>query len=97
MSSDPKSSAHVYFNTAIASGFTEMFIIRDKLKLGRNLKFYPKEGPCAVKSLKDRYSDDGNMIELGGLKKTDVWGWNWFFSLPKIQETITEQQKYTIL
>lgn len=97
MYSDPKSRAHVYFNTAIASGFTQMFMIRDRVKLGGNLKFYPKEGPCAVKSLKDRYSDDGNMVELGGLKKTDVWGWNWFFCLPKIPETITEPQKCTIL
>ena len=94
MCSRPPSGAHVYFNSAIASGFTQMFMIRDNLVLGGKFKFYPNDGPCAVKDLKDRYSDDGNMVELGGLKKTEVWGWLWFFCLPKIQET---QQKCTIL
>ena len=94
MCSDPRSKGHVYFSTAIASGFTEMFMIRDNLKPGGKLKFYPNEGPCAIKNLKDRYSDDGNMAEGNGLKKTMVWGKVWYFCLPKKQET---QLKCTIL
>ena len=94
MCSKPHSRAHVYFNSAIASGFTEMFMIKDDVKLGGKIRFYPNEGICSVKNLKDRYSDDGDMVELDGLKKTNVWGWNWFFCLPKEEET---QQKCTIL
>ena len=97
MCSDPPSGAHVYFNSAIASGFTQMFMIRDNWPFEGKFKFYPNEGPCAVKNLKNRYSDDGNMIELGGLKKTEVWGWNWFFCLPKEQDLPQDVQKCTIL
>ena len=94
MVSKQGSKAHVYFNSAIASGFTDMFIIGHDLKPGSELKFYPKEGPCSVKTLKDRYSDDGNMAEGNGLKKTMVWGKVWYFCLPKTQE---KQLKCTIL
>ena len=76
------SGAHVYFNSAVASGFTEMFMMSD-FHLDKNLEdTYPKEGPCAVKTLQERYSDDRTMLD--GEEKTSVGGWNWFFCLPKI-------------
>ena len=91
MIADPKSGAHVYFKSAIASGFTEMFMLSDVL-FEEELEFYPNEGPCAVKELQGRYSDDGYMVD--GNKNTDVVGWNWFFCLPKKPDTT---EKCTIL
>ena len=93
MVSNQGSKAHVYFNSAIASGFTDMFVIGLDYP-GLELKFYPEEGPCSVKTLKGRYSDDGNMVDGHGLKKTMVWGKVWYFCLPKTQE---KQLKCTIL
>ena len=88
MTAVPKTGAHVYFNSAVSSGFTELFMISHY----GDLRFYPDEGPCAVKTLQERYSDDGYMIE--GDKKNDVGAWNWFFCQPKIPE---EMPKCTIL
>ena len=80
------SGAHVYFNSAVASGFTEMFMMSDftdeELANRDNLEdIYPKEGPCAVKTLQERYSDDRTMLD--GDEKTSVGDWNWFFCHPK--------------
>ena len=98
MDSDPRSKAHVFFNSAIESGFTQMFMIKDNLKPGSKLKFYPIEGPCDVKTLQDLYSDDGKIGEIGcGLKRTKVWGWNWFFCLPIVQPPNVILPKCTIL
>ena len=77
-----QTGAHVYFNSGIASGFTEMFM-STHLKFDK-FDFYPKNGFGEVKSLQARYSDDGYMID--GDKKTKVWGWNWFFCHPKKSE-----------
>ena len=74
MEADPKSRAHVYFNSAIESGFTEIVMFD-------NLGFYPKEGPCSVEIIKGKYDVEGN-IDDGG-KKTFVWGMNWVFCYPK--------------
>ena len=95
MDSDPRSKAHVFFNSAIESGFTQMFMIKDNFKPGSKLKFYPMEGPCDVKTLQDKYSDDGKIVD--GLKRTKVWGWNWFFCLPIVQPPNVILPKCTIL
>ena len=97
MAANPPSGAHVYFNSAMASGFTEMFMINE-LDDGiiendfDEIEFYPDKGPCSTKNLQDRYSDDGIIVE--GNTRTDVVGWNWFFCKPK---TPAEQNKCTIL
>ena len=62
-----------------------MFMVTDNTGI-RNFytpEFYPKKGPCSVKTLKKRYAktNDGNMDDAG--EKTHVWGMNWFFCLPK--------------
>ena len=88
MTSNPASKAHVYFNSAMASGFTEMFMISGLI----DFDFYPDEGSCSTKTLQDRYNDDGFMVE--GNEMTHVVGWNWFFCKPKNPE---EQNKCTIL
>ena len=83
MQAKPKSAAHLYFNSAVASGFREMFMATDNTGI-RNFytpEFYPKDGPCSVKTLKKSYRDDGNMEDKG--KTTHVWGMNWFFCFPK--------------
>ena len=79
MESSPKSKAHVYFNSAIASGFDYMFIDID------NEEFYPKTGPCPVKTLKERYNDEGYMVN--GDEKVKAWEQQWFFCHPKTPST----------
>ena len=83
MAADPPSNAHVYFNSAMASGFTEMFMTTEPLDDNDldELDFYPLAGPCSTKNLQDRYSDDGDMVD--GNTRKDVVGWNWFFCKPK--------------
>ena len=46
MEADPKTGAHVYFNSAVASRFTEMFMISQLWD--EDFKFYPNEEPCPV-------------------------------------------------
>ena len=58
-----------------------------------DVEFYPKEGPCSVEMLKQRYTDDGHM-EVDGSEKTMVWGANWFFCFPKEPKSVP---KCTIL
>ena len=60
-----------------------MFIALDE-------EFYPREGPCSVKALRDRYTDDGYMVDddgtdvrSGGNNQVKVFGHNWFFCKPK--------------
>ena len=77
---------YLYFSAAKASGFTEMFMVSQKLKDveegAQNDNFYPKEGPCPVETLSGKYTEDGcNMVD--GDEKTSVWGMNWFFCDPK--------------
>ena len=94
MTADPATEAHVYFNSAMASGFTQLFMITDPLD-GNDLDeldFYPLEGPCSTKKLQDQYSNDGIMVD--GNTRKNVVGWNWLFCKPKEP---TEQNKCTIL
>ena len=89
--------AHVYFNSAIASGYTEMFMMGDftnvQLALKNNREgFYPQEGPCTVKTLQERYREDRTMVD--GDEKTSVGDWNWFFCHPK---KANPQKKCSIL
>ena len=70
----PKSAAHGYLSSAMASGFTEMFIKIDE-------DMYPPTGPCSVKTLKERYRESGNMVDKDG--ETEVWGNHWYFCYPK--------------
>ena len=87
MTALPKNKAHVYFNSALDSGFTQMFIAFNFCK-----GFYPTEGPCTVKSLKERYTDEGFMTDDGDENEVrmvrgdpvKVWGNAWFFCKPKI-------------
>ena len=88
MEAKPRSTAHVYFNSAIASGFTRIFMISHVWLWYEDVKFYPNEGPCKVKTLQKRYSNDGYMID--GDKKTLVWGWNWFFCYPKKEKKLPD-------
>ena len=97
MTAPDKPKAHVYFNSAFESGYTEMFIA-----FGFNKGFYPPEGPCPVRTLKGRYTDDGYMedneesVEVRMVKddRVKVWGTFWFFCKPKIP---TKQEKCTDL
>ena len=80
MVSFPKTKAHLYFNSAIESGYTEMFI-------ALKTEFYPRTGACPVRILKERYRIDGYMIEKGDSddEKVKVWGNFWYFCKPKSQ------------
>ena len=85
MTADPKSRGHLYFNTALISGYSEMFFALQKEK-----KFYPAEGGCSVASLKTRYTNDGVLTDDDGTpvvrmlnNQIKVWGENWFFCQPK--------------
>ena len=86
MSSSPMTKAYVYFNSALASGFTDMFI-----RIGTR-DIYPKEGPCSTQTLKERYTDEGTMVD--GDDEIIVHGRAWFFCLPKLPSS---NRKCTIL
>ena len=73
MSATQKSGAYVYFNAAIETGYTEMFI-----KTGIN-DMYPKDNCRAVETLKGRYNN-GKMVE--GNIEIDVYQKDWFFCKP---------------
>lgn len=81
--------ARVYFKSALASGFTQMFIALES-------EFYPQNGPCSVDELAKRYTDDGYMTDKEGESddKVRVFGEFWFFCKPK---TSTLHNKCTIL
>ena len=74
MEATPKTGAYVYFNAALETGYTEMFIKIDTHDM------YPQNDCRSVEILKGRYND-GNMIE--GDKKIDVYYKDWFFCKPK--------------
>ena len=94
MLAQPLSAAHVYFRSAIASGFTEMFILTNNDgDTFYAVDQYPKEGPCSVEMLHARYTNDGYM-EVDGGERVLVWGRNWFFCHPKNFE---KKPKCTIL
>ena len=73
MSATQKSGAYVYFNAALETGYTEMFI-----KTGIN-DMYPKDNCRAVETLKGRYNN-GKMVE--GNIEIDVYQKDWFFCKP---------------
>ena len=74
---DPASDARVFFSSAIASGYTEMFF---KLKK----EFYPREGRGLVEDLMKRYTDEGNYLESDGTNNNvRVLGEHWFFCKPR--------------
>ena len=85
MYATPKSAAHVYFNSALDQGYTQMFVSLDN-------KIYPEEGPCSVTVLKERYDNNGNMKEEDGELK-NVYAKDWIFCYPKIPNS----SKCTIL
>jgi len=87
MTANPKTGAHVYFNSAIEAGWTEMFV-----KIGKWEKLYPNEGPCSVAELKKRYTAEGNMVD--GSEVVKVYHEHWYFCLPK---TPANTEKCTIL
>ena len=88
MTADPECKAYVYFNSAIDSGYSLIFIGRRILSQG----FYPKECEyCSSEVLKKRYSADGYMAGdcgIDGKEKTEVFGGNWFFCKPKMPTKI---------
>ena len=75
MSAKPKTAAHVYFNSAMDSKYTYMFIDKD------SEEYYPKEGPCPVETLKDQYNEKGEMVN--GKHVVRAHGQGWFFCHPK--------------
>ena len=75
MSSDPKTKAYVYFNSALESHFSKMFI-----QIGVH-DMYPKDDCRSVLVLKDRYNGNGEMVN--GNDKVSVYLENWFFCKPK--------------
>jgi len=86
MSVSPMTKAYVYFNSVLSSGFTDMFV-----KMS-NREIYPNEGPCSTKNLKERYTDEGTMVN--GNDEVIVHGRKWFFCYPKIPSS---SSKCTIL
>jgi len=89
MKAKPRTEAHLYFKSAIASGYTEMFMISNEISDSPTTSdFCPKEGTCPVEILQKRYSDDGHLVD--GVEKTLVWGKNWFFCLPKTPSKLSK-------
>ena len=81
MAVDEESTAYVYFNSAIESGYTEMFIQQLENKDG----FYPKKSDHSPTSvLSDQYTKDGCMKDGDGVddEECDVYGGAWFFCKP---------------
>ena len=78
----PRDRAGLFFNSAIASGFTEMFIIRETDD--GNPTLYPTSGAfgCSVESLQSKYDGNGNMVD--GEQRIGVHGQDmqWFFCYP---------------
>ena len=85
MIADPKSGAHVYFNSAIESDYSQMLI-----KINHE-EAYPNEGFCSVTTLKERYNGEGEMVN--GDNKVDVFKHDWFFCLLKTPATKNECPK----
>ena len=82
MAVEEENTAFVYFNSAIESGYTEMFI---RLSLFDKDGFYPKKSDHSPTSvLRKQYTEDGCMKEGDGVddKECDVHGGTWFFCQP---------------
>ena len=87
MVSDDKSKAHLYFNSAMETGYNKMFI---EISPVPPRKIYPQNIPGSVEELKGRYDNNG-FIDDGG-KKVPVWGKAWFFCLPKSKPLKSNQK-----
>jgi len=77
-----KDTAYVYFNSAIESGYTEMFI---RNTVFNKDGFYPRKSDHSPTSvLSDQYTKDGCMKEGDGVddEECDVYGGAWFFCKP---------------
>ena len=75
MAAEQPRGAHVYFRSALASGFTQMFIeIADA-------EMYPNNSVCSVEELQKSYNEDGQMVSNG--KKVSVYEKTWYFCKPK--------------
>ena len=74
MDAKPRKGAHVYFNSFAESGFDQMFI-----KIDHN-EMYPQDGHCSVKTLQQKYNEQGEMVD--GDNNVDVGNRFWFFCLP---------------
>ena len=87
-----KTKAHLYFNSAIDSEYTMMFI-----KQGFNKGYWPENGSCPTENLKGRYRDDGYIMGEDGSDagKINAWGTLWYFCKP--QKTTPTDSKCTDL
>ena len=85
MMTDEKDDAHVYFKSALESGFSQMFIMLSPVKM------YPTVGHCSVKTLQSQYVD-GDIVN--GESKEYVWGRDWFFCFPKTPMTQSKCTSY---
>ena len=75
MTAEPPRGAHVYFKSALSSGFTQMFVeIADA-------EMYPKNSVCSVEELQKRYNEDGQMVSGGDV--VSVYEKTWYFCKPK--------------
>ena len=79
-------NAYVYFNSAIESKYDEMFI-----KISNKKGMYPKSGPCSVEVLKERYNEDGQMVDDD--ETVDVHKKNWYFCMPYEQSSSSTKCK----
>ena len=78
----PRDRAGMFFNSAKASGFDLMFIIRETDD--GNPTLYPPSGACSVKTLQERYDGNGNMVdEEGNRLRVRGQDMQWFFCFPK--------------
>ena len=73
-------SAHVFFSSALASGYTEMFFAL--IMRSRRSEFYPSKIPGLVKDMKERYNDNGYIVESDG-NEIKVAGEMWYFCQPR--------------
>ena len=78
MVAKPK-KAYLYFNSAIDSEYTMMFI-----KEGYNKGYWPDNGLCPTEVLKGRYRDDGYIMGEDGSDngKINALGTLWYFCKP---------------
>ena len=85
MAAEPKSAAHMYFNSAMEIGYTKMFIEISPVPGAK--KYYPQNIPGSVQDLKKLYTVVDNFgYIVDGEKKVPAWGKSWFFCFPKPQQ-----------
>ena len=85
MTAVPGSGAYVYFNSAMDSYYSQMFI-----KIS-DVEIYPKDGPDSVKTLKDQFHSTGYLGN--GQNMVPVFDKDWFFCLPLPQYRNKNAQK----